>query len=88
MSNPYREHLEKNFEDKIFFFEPLNKFYDLLWVKKLAYNEILKFNLEIREVSEDKKLANLSVNLSEKISEYYSSKNILRHNSINLESIA
>jgi len=37
IGNPYREHLEKNFEDKIFFFEPVNKFYDLLWVKRLAY---------------------------------------------------
>lgn len=26
----YREHLEKNFDDKIFFHEPVNKYYDLL----------------------------------------------------------
>jgi hypothetical protein len=35
-SNPYREHIEKNFDDKIFFHEPVNKFYDLLLIKKLA----------------------------------------------------
>lgn len=27
--NPYREHLQMNFEDKIFFYEPDNKFFDL-----------------------------------------------------------
>jgi len=41
LGNPYREHLEKNFEDKIFFFEPLNKFYDLLWVKRLAFTQLM-----------------------------------------------
>ena len=35
--NPYREHNDKNYEDKIFFFEPINKFYDLPWVKGLAF---------------------------------------------------
>jgi len=40
--NPYRDHIEKNFEDKIFFFEPINKFFDLLWVKRLAFREALK----------------------------------------------
>jgi len=40
--NPYREHLAKNFDDKIFFFEPINKFYDLLWVKKIAFRQLLK----------------------------------------------
>lgn len=37
MNDPYREHVAKNFDDKIFFFEPINKFYDLLWIKKLAF---------------------------------------------------
>ncbi len=27
--SPYREHLDLNFDDKIFFFEPVNKFFDL-----------------------------------------------------------
>lgn len=29
----YREHVEHNFEDKIFFFEPVNKFFDLVEVQ-------------------------------------------------------
>lgn len=33
----YREHLELNFDDKIFFHEPVNKFFDLLWVRKLCF---------------------------------------------------
>lgn len=41
MGNPYRDHLSKNYEEKIFFFEPLNKFYDLLWVKRLAFKQLL-----------------------------------------------
>ncbi len=40
VGNPYRDHLTKNYEDKIFFFEPVNKFYDLLWVKRLAYKQL------------------------------------------------
>jgi hypothetical protein len=35
--NPYREHTQKNYTEKIFFFEPLNKFFDLLWIKKQAW---------------------------------------------------
>ena len=42
LGNPYRDHLEKNYEDKIFFFEPINKFYDLLWVKRIAFFEALR----------------------------------------------
>jgi len=42
LGNPYREHLAKNYEDKIFFFEPVNKFYDLLWVKRLAFSQLQK----------------------------------------------
>jgi len=40
--NYYREHVDKNFEDKIFFFEPINKFFDLLWIKKLAFMQLLR----------------------------------------------
>lgn len=42
--NPYRDHLAKNYEDKIFFFEPVNKFYDLLWVKRLAFDSALSMS--------------------------------------------
>jgi hypothetical protein len=37
-SNPYREQNEKNYEEKIFLFEPINKYYDLLWLKRIAFN--------------------------------------------------
>jgi len=33
----YRENLELNFDDKIFFHEPINKYFDLLWIRKLAW---------------------------------------------------
>jgi hypothetical protein len=38
----YREHREKNFDDKIFFFEPINKFFDLLWIKRIAFKLLQK----------------------------------------------
>lgn len=34
---PYREHLDLNFEDKIFFHEPVNKFFDLPLLRTLAW---------------------------------------------------
>jgi len=34
----YREHYEKNFDDKIFFYEPINKYFDLFWHRQLALN--------------------------------------------------
>jgi len=42
MGNPYREHTAKNFDDKIFFFEPINKYYDLLWLKRMAFHLLQK----------------------------------------------
>ena len=41
--NYYREHLELNFDDKIFFHEPVNKYYDLLWIRKLACSAFQRF---------------------------------------------
>ena len=39
----YREHLELNFSEKIFFHEPVNKYFDLLWVRKLAWENMQRF---------------------------------------------
>ena len=39
----YREYLELNFDEKIFFHEPVNKYFDLLWVRKLAWNSLQRF---------------------------------------------
>ena len=84
VGNPYREHLSKNFEDKIFFFEPVNKFYDLLWVKRLAYkqlDQLLKSGVAVT-------LPTVEVTaLDSRLTEYYSSVNILKHNSILLEGL-
>jgi hypothetical protein len=40
--NPYREHKEMNFDEKIFEYEPINKFYDLPLVKRLAFDSLQK----------------------------------------------
>lgn len=42
IQNPYREHNAKNFDDKIFFFEPINKYLDLMWLKKTALEIVSK----------------------------------------------
>ena len=39
----YREYLELNFDEKIFFHEPVNKYFDLLWVRKLAWTSLQRF---------------------------------------------
>jgi hypothetical protein len=38
--NLYREHNDKNFDDKIFFYEPINKYCDLLWLKRVVFKLI------------------------------------------------
>ena len=43
-ANPYREHKDMNFDDKIFEHEPINKFYDLPMVKKFAFESLQKVN--------------------------------------------
>lgn len=85
VGNPYREHLTKNFEDKIFFFEPVNKFYDLLWVKRLAYNQLLKLLTSVPTLLPFQEIT--VSDLQSRINDYYSSVNILKHNSIQLEEI-
>ncbi len=42
MANPYREQNEKNYEEKIFLFEPINKYFDLLWLKRIAFKQLSK----------------------------------------------
>lgn len=36
----YREYVELNTDDKIFFHEPINKYFDLLWVRKLVWTSL------------------------------------------------
>lgn len=40
----YREHYEKNFEDKIFFYEPINKYFDLLEHRRLCIDRMIQLN--------------------------------------------
>lgn len=79
-SNPYRDHLAKNFDDKIFFFEPINKFYDLLWIKRLAFRELLRFTTIpiISPVNAEDAEAKLAA---------YYVKDIEQHNSTEFEAI-
>lgn len=62
----YREHQLKNFDDKIFFHEPPNKYCDLLWLQSLAFGLLcqpgvkelvdqarIKSNLEALQAAED-----------------------------------
>jgi len=42
-SDFYREHLQLNFDDKIFFHEPVNKYYDLLFIRNLALTAFDRF---------------------------------------------
>ena len=37
MKNFYREYHDLNFDDKIFFHEPLNKYYDLILIRSLVF---------------------------------------------------
>ena len=39
---PYREHLDLNFDDKIFFHEPVNKFYDLPLIRTYAWRQFMR----------------------------------------------
>jgi len=40
--SPYREHLKMNFDDKIFFHEPENKFFDLPMIRVLAWECLMR----------------------------------------------
>lgn len=42
-TTPYREHASKNYTEKIFYFEPLNKFYDLIRIRRMAWERHLEF---------------------------------------------
>jgi hypothetical protein len=70
--NPYREHKETNFDAKIFEYEPINKFYDLPLVKRLAFESLQK----VRHLSDplelsSTKLANLEKKVTSDIQKVY-----------------
>lgn len=51
LTNVYREHNAKNYDDKIFFFEPINKYFDLLWFKRMAFEV---FNARLNDSAREK----------------------------------
>lgn len=84
LGNPYRDHLAKNFEDKIFFFEPINKFYDLLWVKRIAFRQALALARTLKPAlgitgSDD---------IEGKVGEYFAAGNVMRQDSVTYEALA
>jgi hypothetical protein len=50
----YREQQEKNFDDKIFFFEPCNKYCDLVWIRKAVFGLLVQ-NADLLDQEELKK---------------------------------
>ncbi len=88
IGNPYRDHLAKNYEDKIFFFEPVNKFYDLLWVKKLSFKQLQIILTAKPDLKQYLHVDPAPSNVQNRLTEYYAAKNILRHNAIELENLA
>ena len=66
INNPYREHNAKNFDDKIFFFEPINKYLDLMWLKRTVY-EVVK--TKTADLKGNKKLAEAMA--TAKLPEFY-----------------
>jgi hypothetical protein len=62
----------------------VNKFYDLLWVKRIAYQQLQK----IKKLTPALTLpGSQAKDIESRLNEYYSSVNILRHNSIQLEQL-
>jgi hypothetical protein len=62
----------------------VNKFYDLLWVKRIAYQQLQK----IKKLTPALTLpGSQAMDIESRLNEYYSSVNILRHNSIQLEQL-
>lgn len=53
----YQEHLTKNFGDKIFFFEPLNRYVDIEYLKKRIHRK-LESKSEQSDISKTKVMDN------------------------------
>ena len=84
--NPYREHLQMNFEDKIFFYEPDNKFFDLPQTRLLAWEQFLRFkHLSNKQMKGEKKQIELEDKMMGKIARCYSKQNELRRTSTEFE---
>jgi len=68
-SNLYREQTEKNFDDKIFFFEPPNKFCDQLQIKKTVFSLLYELRASIDRTELEACLKSIEVKLKPSIEE-------------------
>lgn len=89
VENPYREHLDLNFDDKIFFHEPVNKFYDLPLIRTYAWRQLMRVshleNLFSKSAKKQESLENETIG---ELTKLYSTKQMeLRRTSTEFESI-
>ena len=85
---PYREHMHLNFDEKIFFHEPVNKFFDLPWLRVLAYEQLRRLRNDMnpfeRDSLEQISLENTTIG---ELHRCYSTCNELRRTSHDFESL-
>jgi hypothetical protein len=84
--SPYREHLQMNFDDKIFFYEPDNKFFDLPQTRLLAWQQYLRVkHLSTKSNKGQKKQVEHEDKMMGQIARCYSKQNELRRTSTEFE---
>ena len=85
----YREYVELNFDDKIFFHEPINKYYDLLWIRKLAWTNIQRFKKVQNPMSLSQRQLNvLEAEINVLMDSIYTEDRKARMVSLNVEKLA
>lgn len=86
--NPYREHLDLNFDDKIFFHEPVNKFFDLPLLRTLAWEQLMRVShLQNPFAKSAKKQVEFENQIMGELTRCYSTQNELRRTSTEFEAI-
>jgi len=86
--NPYREHLNLNFDDKIFFHEPDNKFFDLPGVRVLAWEQLMRIrHLKNPFARPQKKQIKFENEVIGELLRCYSTQNELRRTSTEFETM-
>jgi hypothetical protein len=89
VEKPYREHLDLNFDDKIFFHEPVNKFYDLPLLRTYAWRQLMRVshleNLFAKSAKKQESLENETIG---ELTKLYSTKQMeLRRTSTEFEAV-
>ena len=81
--------MQLNFDDKIFFHEPVNKYYDLLHVRKLAWNSLLRFKAVKNPIKMSRSaLENVEDQIKEQLDSLYAEEQRARLISIKIERLA